>query len=67
MDHIEGECYYYYYFSFYFISLITYSIVAPCALSFTIVYLVAYSSQSPNIALLSCLLRTLGIVIHLHT
>src|SRR5208282_3191439 len=29
---------------------------------FTTIYIVAYSTQSPNIALLSCLLRTLGIV-----
>jgi hypothetical protein len=29
---------------------------------FTTIYFFAYSSQSPNIALLSCLLRTLGIV-----
>ena len=33
---------------------------------FVIVYTYAYSTQSPNIALLSCLLRTLGIVIHLY-
>jgi hypothetical protein len=67
MDHIEGECYYYYYFSSYSILLTTHSTVAPCALSFAIVYLIAYSSQSPNIALFSCLLRTLGIVIHFYT
>jgi hypothetical protein len=34
------------------------------ALLFAIVYVTAYSTQSPNIALFSCLLRTLGIVIH---
>ena len=39
---------------------------APYASLFVIVYTYAYSTQSPNIALLSCLLRTLGIVIHLH-
>ena len=39
---------------------------APYASLFDIVYTYAYSTQSPNIALLSCLLRTLGIVIHLH-
>lgn len=32
---------------------------------FVIVYTYAYSTQSPNMALFSCLLRTLGIVTHL--
>ena len=32
---------------------------------FTTIYFVVYSTQSPNMALLSCLLRTLGIVSHL--
>ena len=40
------------------------SIVVPYAQKFVIVYSHMYSTQSLNIALLSCLLRTLGIVLY---
>ena len=33
---------------------------------FATIYVIPYSTQSPNIALLSCLLRTLGIVTSLN-
>jgi hypothetical protein len=40
--------------------------VALYASLFVLVYIFAYSTKSPNMALLSCLLRTLGIVIHMY-
>ena len=65
MDHLAITCYCYYYFPSHlllFISSFTDALYAPL---FVIVYSsYTYSTQSPNMALLSCLLRTLGIVIH---
>jgi len=66
MCHIKGECYCYYYFPLYFIIFLTCSDDVQNASLFVIVYLTPYSTQSPNTALLSCLLRTLGIVNQLY-
>ena len=67
MLYIKGECYCQYYFTSLFILFISYFDVVPYAQTFAIVYSHTYSTQSPNIALLSCLLRTLGIVLYLYT
>ena len=48
-----------------FILFITYFALMLHALLFVIVYTYTYQTQSPNMALLSCLLRTLGKVIQL--
>jgi hypothetical protein len=45
-----------------FILFLSHSTDVLMASLFTTIYFFAYSSQSPNIALLSCLLQTLGIV-----
>ena len=66
MCYIKGECYCYYYFPSHFIVFITSLTDALYASLFGIVYSYAYSTQSPNMALFSCLLRTLGIVIQLY-
>src|ERR1700678_275954 len=52
----------YYYFPLYVIIFLTCSDDVQNTSLFVIVYLTPYSTQSPNTALLSCLLRTLGIV-----
>ena len=59
------DCYYYYSTSL-FILFISSFTDAPYTSLFAIVYTIAYPTQSLNIALFSCLLRTLGIVIHLY-
>ena len=56
-----------YYFPSHFLLIITPFTDALYASLFVIVYSYPYTIQSPNTALLSCLLRTLGIVIHLYT
>ena len=56
-----------YYFPSHFLLIITSFTDALYASLFVIVYSYSYTIQSPNTALLSCLLRTLGIVIHLYT
>ena len=53
-----------YYFPSHFLLIITDALYASL---FVIVYSYAYTIQSLNTALLSCLLQTLGIVIHLYT
>ena len=62
----SGQCCYYYYSTSLFILFISSFTDAPYTSLFAIVYTITYSTQSPNIALFSCLLRTLGIVIHLY-
>ena len=64
MLYIKGECYCQYYFTSLFILFISYFDVVLYAQTFVIVYSHTYSTQSLNIALLSCLLRTLGIVLY---
>ena len=59
------HCYCYYLTSLFHLFISSFT-DAPHASLFVIVYTYTYSTQSPSIALLSCLLRTLGIVIHLH-
>jgi hypothetical protein len=66
MCYIKGECYYWYYFTSLFHMFITSSTDALHASLFVIVYIYVYSTRSPNIALFSCLLRTLGIVLVLY-
>ena len=56
-----------YYFPSHFLLIITSFTDALYASLFVIVYSYVYTIQSPNTALLSCLLWTLGIVIHLYT
>ena len=56
-----------YYFPSHFLLIITSFTDALYASLFVIVYSYMYTIQSPNTALLSCLLWTLGIVIHLYT
>ena len=56
-----------YYFPSHFLLIITSFTDVLYASLFVIVYSYAYTIQSLNTALLSCLLRTLGIVIHLYT
>ena len=56
-----------YYFPSHFLLIITSFTDVLYASLFVIVYSYPYTIQSPNTALLSCLLWTLGIVIHLYT
>ena len=57
MCYIKGECYCYYLTSLFHLFISSFT-DAPHASLFVIVYTYAYSTQSPSIALLSCLLRT---------
>ena len=65
MCHIKGECYCYYFTSLFHLFISSFTDALHASL-FVVVYAYAYSTKSPNMALFSCLLRTLGIVIHLY-
>ena len=60
MFHIKGECYYYYSTSLFTLFISSFTDAAYTSL-FAIVYTIVYSTQSLNIALFSCLLRTLAV------
>ena len=58
---LRGHCYYFYYSTLYFILSLTIICDALITSMFAIVYIYPYRTQSPIIALFSCLHRTLAV------